>query len=132
MGLCQPIGLLQETFQGLRSASSGKPSSSLPVKQQTVKHPPNQLCLGDLELPRPRLQCPLVLLALVQLLPDHTYVIYIISCHSDFNTMFGSSGGYSEIRGAHLTQLASPKAFFPGYSVHAHLTHLCLLAKVDA
>ena len=72
VGLRQPVGLLEETSQCLRSAFPGKPSPALPLKQQTVKHPPKQLGLGDPELPRSRLQCPLVLLAYVQLLSDHT------------------------------------------------------------
>jgi hypothetical protein len=59
---------------------------SLPVKQQTVKHPPNQLCLRDPELPRSRLQCPLVLVAYVQLLPDHVYIMYITRQHRNLGT----------------------------------------------
>ena len=68
VGLHQPVGLLKEILQGLRGIRPTKPS--LPVQQQTVQHPPDQLCLGDPELPRRRLQCPLVLVAYVQLLPD--------------------------------------------------------------
>jgi hypothetical protein len=86
VGLRQPVGLLQETLQCLRSACPGKPSPSLPVKQQTVQHPPNQLGLGDPELPRSRLQCPLVLLACVQLIPDHTYIMYIAECYRNLGT----------------------------------------------
>ena len=80
MGLRQPVGLLQETFEGLRRTSPGKPTSHPPVEQQPVQHPPNQLGLGDPELPGPRLQRPLVLVAYVQLLPDHIYIIYITRC----------------------------------------------------
>src|SRR5829696_5693559 len=47
VGLRQPVGLLEETFQCHLSACSGKPSPALPVKQQTVQHPPNQLGLRD-------------------------------------------------------------------------------------
>src|SRR5215204_1554193 len=81
VGLRQPVGLLPEILQSIPSASPGKPSPALLIKQQTVKHPANQLCLGDPELPHSRLQCPLVLLAYVQLLPDHIYIIYITGCH---------------------------------------------------
>jgi hypothetical protein len=67
---------------GVTSAFSRKPSSAsaaparqalpaLHVKQQTVKHPLTQLGLGDPELPRSRLRCPLVLIAHIQLLPNH-------------------------------------------------------------
>jgi hypothetical protein len=59
---------------------------SLPDKQQTVQHPPNQLGLGDPELPRPRPQCPLVLVAYVQLLPDHAYIMYITRQHRNLGT----------------------------------------------
>src|SRR5215208_8297979 len=62
------------------------PRQALSVKQQTVQHPPNQLGLGDPELLCPRLQCPLVLVAYVQLLPDHTYIIYITGCHRNLGT----------------------------------------------
>src|SRR5687767_9890526 len=61
----QPVGLLEETFQGLRSTRPGKPSHPISIQQQTVKHPPNQFGLGDPELPRSRLKCPLVLVAYV-------------------------------------------------------------------
>src|SRR5829696_2934161 len=91
VGLRQPVGLLEETLQGLRSASPGKPSPTLPVKQQTVQHPPNQLGFGYPELPRPHLQRPLVLVAFVQLLPDHIYIIYIIRCCHNPGTVFESS-----------------------------------------
>ena len=57
------------------------PLPTLPIEQQTIKHPPNQLGLGDPELLRPRLQRPLVLVAYVQLLSDHLYIIYITRCY---------------------------------------------------
>src|SRR5215204_4342593 len=88
--LSQPVGLLQETLQSVPSASPGKPSPTLPLKQHTVQHPPDQLCLRDPELPRSRLQGPLVLLAYVQLLSDHIYIIYITRCCRNLGTMFGT------------------------------------------
>src|SRR5215212_6430720 len=62
-------------------APASPPPTGLPVEQQTVEHPPNQVGLRDPEVPRRRLQRPLVFVAYVKLLPDHIHIMYIARCH---------------------------------------------------
>src|SRR5215218_1413961 len=87
VGLGHPVGLLQEVFQGLHGASPGKPTPRpFLLQHQTVQQPTHQLGLGDPELSGPRLQRPLVLVAYVQLLSEHVYIIYITQRDHNLDT----------------------------------------------